>query len=273
MSRFYEFSELGQLKYISLELTNACNYKCSVCWSQNPHLYPSRAKGFMSDELFQKLLSELKPDAKKYVVALSYAGEATLHPKFKQYSQQGHDAGFEKFQLATNGSTLTPDIRETILNCYTEVAVSIHNTPNIDKVLTDYKLLSEENTINENTVRLDLRLNIVQQEFSPGEHYLLMQKIRKAHHKFKLISALTEDLVGVCDKTVVYPLCPSMYTYLAVLWNGDTLPCCHLLSSGSWSLGNVNTQTMHDVFFGAAYEALRNGKQEGTPCLKCCLRR
>jgi sulfatase maturation enzyme AslB (radical SAM superfamily) len=261
------------LKYVSIELTNVCNLKCSMCWSQTPRLNRSRTPGYMDTALFHKVIDELKP-ATNYVVALSYAGEATLHPDFIEFSKTAHKCGFEKLQLATNGTTLSnPTIREIILNCYSEVAVSIHKTPMQPKIITNLIQLTKENNMVEGALYTDLRANIVTSEYTAGELYQIETVLRHNRIKIKKVDAITEDLQCNCEKTIVYPECPSMYSYLAVLWNGDTLPCCHILSSGDWSLGNVNEHTLKEVFYGEGYQRLRVGDQAGTPCLKCTVRR
>jgi sulfatase maturation enzyme AslB (radical SAM superfamily) len=261
------------LRYISIELTNVCNLKCSVCWSQTPKLNHSRAAGYMTETLFRKVLEELKP-ANEYIVSLSYAGESTLHPQFQEFSKLASECCFAKLQLATNGTTLgTPEIYDTLLHCYSEVAVSIHKTPYQPKIINNLIRLNQENNCVEGAQYIDLRANIVAPEFTSGELYLIETVLRRNRIKIKKVNAITEDLQCNDEKTILYPACPSLYCYLAVLWNGDTLPCCHILSSGDWSLGNVTEQSLKEVFYGADYQRLRDGDQNGTPCLHCTVRR
>jgi radical SAM protein with 4Fe4S-binding SPASM domain len=259
-------------KLVAVELTNICNLKCSVCWSQTPKLNLPRNRGYMSEQLFQKVMAELAEAPKDHIVALSYAGESTLHSCFAEYSRVAHNCGFDKLQLATNGTILTAEVRKTILECYTEVAVSIHNSPYYNQVLDNLIQLDLENRAAGKPV--ELRANIVCDEFTQAEYYHLTTKLRKNRITNKTVNAITEDMQGIgYGSSLVYPACAEMYAYLAVLWNGDTLPCCHLLSPGNWSLGNINEQTINQVFYGKKYNALRAGEQTGTPCLKCNLRR
>lgn len=232
----------------------------------------------MTQELFTRILDDFQAnfDLKELVVASSFAGESTLHPHFAGFSYQAAELGFKHFQLATNGTELTVENRRAILDCYTQVAVSIHNTPLLPKVIEDTLTLMRERE----GKTPHIRANIIEREFPAAT----LSGIRATLHgnlfygvkgvdAIKPLPVITEDLKSTMSRLPHYPVCPNMYFYLAILWNGDCLPCCHLLSSGDWSLGNVAEKTVHEVFNGDAYNKLRLGFEEGTPCEGCEVRR
>jgi sulfatase maturation enzyme AslB (radical SAM superfamily) len=259
----------SHLKYVAIELTNNCNLKCKVCWSQTPTLREPRVKGYMQKELFQKVIKELSVDPEMHSVALHFAGESTLHPDFQEYSYTAKDCHFGELSLATNGTLLTSEARKTLVDCYDKLAISLHNTPKLSGIIDNYVALTKE----AGDKARGYRINIVKDEYSPSELYKLNYNLSKHNLTVKEIAALSEDMHCNIVRTQYYPMCPNKYYYMAVLWNGDTLPCCHLISSGTWSLGNVAEKSLHDVFYGYKYKRLRQGHEKNTPCQNCTVRR
>ncbi len=260
-----------RLLLLGIELTDVCNLKCSKCWSQSPVLRPPRAKGYMSQELFQKILDDLNAHHHtcKLVVALSYAGESMLHPKFAEFSKAAAAMGFAHLQLATNGTQLNARSNQVLLENYTQIAVSIHKNANMHRVMEKAKTLFHARR----GLVPSIRLNMVAEEFTEGDLQQISMKMRGHCDNIKIFTYITEDMHSAMERLPLWPVCPSMYTYLAVLWNGDTLPCCHVLSPGNWSLGSLQKASLKTIFHGAAYQRLREGQTEGTICHTCEVRR
>ena len=261
----------AHLKYVAIELTNACNLKCKICWSQNPKLRPPRPKGFMTKELFTKVINELAQDPENHSIALHYAGESTLHPMFKEFSYQAKNSGIAEVTLATNGLLLNPENRKTILECYHKVAVSLHNQPDLGASIRNMIQLEKENLAAGK--KCGVRVNITQDEFTMEQLQEIYGRLMFEVEFVREFREITEDMKLKFRRGPMSGFCPSKYWYLAVLWNGDTLPCCHMLSSGDWSLGNVVEKSLHDVFYGYKYKRLRQGHEKNTPCLNCEVRK
>ncbi len=226
----------------------------------------------MTSALFYKLMDELKAhhQTSKVVVALSYAGESMLHPQFEEFSRAAAKMGFSQLQLATNGTCLNPHNDKVLLDCYTQLAISVHNQPgHRARVLEKTKTLFH---MRKGLVP-SIRLNVVAEEFTEDELSQIEAKMRGHCDNIKVFTAISEDMRSSMDRSPTWPFCGSMYMYLAVLWNGETLPCCHLLSPGDWSLGSVTKNSLFSVFRGKAYQTLRTGNTEGTICHTCEIRR
>jgi MoaA/NifB/PqqE/SkfB family radical SAM enzyme len=54
----------------------------------------------------------------------------------------------------------------------------------------------------------------------------------------------------------VYSGCYSLHSYMAVLWNGDVVPCCHCVS-GNRVVGNVFESSLSEVWHSREYRTLR----------------
>lgn len=91
-------------RYIDIEITNHCNYKCLMCPIGTNSI--KRKQGFMSDEIFEKILEEIKG----YKTPLRFIrwGEPTLHKKFIEYVKKAKQFGIV-CHFNTNGSLLTKE--------------------------------------------------------------------------------------------------------------------------------------------------------------------
>jgi radical SAM protein with 4Fe4S-binding SPASM domain len=261
-----------KLLLVAIEPTNTCQLHCSVCWSQTPTMHPARPKGFMSQELLDKIVDELKQefDYKKVTVGLSYGGEPTLHPRFPEMAKTCHDVGFKNLQLPTNGILLNKRMNQVLLDNFTELAISIHKSPHMSRVVEKVKQLHAQRG---QKFTPSIRANLVIEEFTQNELNQLEQKLSGHVDALRCISYITEDMQTVCEHSPLWPLCASTYVYMGIMWNGDVLPCCHLLSPGHWSLGNVAKGTIRKVWLSPPYKALRQGRFGGTICERCQIRR
>jgi MoaA/NifB/PqqE/SkfB family radical SAM enzyme len=94
---------------VTIELTNYCNLQCPYCTSP----LGIRPRGFMSDQTFEKLVTQLL-DLRVPRVRLVGNGESTLHPQFSRMVRAlGSSCPY--LQLVTNGQRLTKQSIEAIL--------------------------------------------------------------------------------------------------------------------------------------------------------------
>lgn len=259
------------LRYLALELTNVCNMKCSKCWSQSPQLQSARPKGFMDPELFKAIMTELDEyfPTRQLTVGLNYDGESTLHPQFELLAREAAKRHFKQLQLATNGTRLNKHLNSVLLDNFTSLAVSVHHGADVKMVLRKAKELYHQRE----GLTPRIRINMVAEEFTQDEINHIAAEIQGHTDEVKLISYITEDMQSAMPHGPYWPDCPSLWMYLAVLWNGDALPCCHILSPGPWTLGNVAVDGLRKVFGGRPFQALRHGETEGTLCHSCQVRR
>jgi MoaA/NifB/PqqE/SkfB family radical SAM enzyme len=68
----------GMPPAIGVELTNHCNLHCPECASGSGQM--KRERGFMDIELFERIISELRPYL--WNINLYFQGESLLHPAF-----------------------------------------------------------------------------------------------------------------------------------------------------------------------------------------------
>lgn len=89
---------------IMVEITNACNLKCVMCY----HKYMKRKIGFMSEELFIKIVNEAK-ELGIQNMGLYTTGEAFLHPKIFDFIKIAKQNEIEYVYITTNGVLLNEE--------------------------------------------------------------------------------------------------------------------------------------------------------------------
>jgi MoaA/NifB/PqqE/SkfB family radical SAM enzyme len=61
------------------------------------------------------------------------------------------------------------------------------------------------------------------------------------------------------------PYCRSPYYYMAVMWDGRVIPCCDV--TGTEVLGDLNTQSLKDIWYGDKFKLAR--KRDLETCRSC----
>ncbi|MBT4935478.1 radical SAM protein [Candidatus Woesearchaeota archaeon] len=98
-------------KTIMFEVTNACNLACKMCY----HKDMKRKVGFMTEELYRKVITEAKELGIENV-ALYTTGEAFIHPKIFEFITIAKEAGMKYVYITTNGQLLNEDKIMKLLN-------------------------------------------------------------------------------------------------------------------------------------------------------------
>jgi radical SAM protein with 4Fe4S-binding SPASM domain len=96
---------------LTLELTNACNYRCAMCPSR---IEPGRARGIMAAALFKRIVDQA---AERLPVALVpfFRGESLLHPEAVELLAYAKSRGLGPIQLVTNGLLLNEPLAAALL--------------------------------------------------------------------------------------------------------------------------------------------------------------
>ena len=91
-------------KNLMIELTNACNLRCSMCYNR----LMRRKKGFMDMDTYKLVLDNAAEIGIK-MIGLYTTGESFLHPQIFDFIKLAKDKGFEYVYLTTNGNVLNEE--------------------------------------------------------------------------------------------------------------------------------------------------------------------
>lgn len=103
---------------LSIEPTNICNFKCTMCFHGNNE-YAEEAKPLKNMDMvcFRKIVNDIKNwGGKIKLIKLYSLGEPLLHPSICEMVRLIKEADIcNQIEITTNGSLLTPEISEKLV--------------------------------------------------------------------------------------------------------------------------------------------------------------
>ncbi|OQY38353.1 MAG: hypothetical protein B6226_03810 [Candidatus Cloacimonetes bacterium 4572_65] len=278
---------------VMIEPTNICNLKCPLCPSGNGTL--KRAKGFMSFELFKKVIDEVKD----YVtmIILWNQGEPYLNPEFNRMVKYATDAGL--FTLVSTNLNSDIDADAVVKSGIDSMIVSLdgatqetYNQYRINGQLS--KVLSNVEKIVEAKKRLKSSTPIIRWQFLVMKHNEHEIESIKAKAKelevdqlsFKTIQIYTkEDIkflpenpkyrrynITGSDFEIKFKLenrCRRMWQQPVVNWNGEISICC-FDKDIEFPVGNVKDKTLLSIWQGDAFQKMRNAVLKNRKGIEIC---
>ncbi|MBO5398129.1 MAG: radical SAM protein [Clostridia bacterium] len=257
---------------VYIEITNMCNLNCSFCSKT------TRADRFMQVGEFEKVVKEVIGYTN--LIALHVKGEPFLHPNLKEILDIAEKYNL-KVNITTNATLLSKKI-EVILNSKSirQINISLHSAEqnNVDEekylenvfegvdkiqqntnIIISYRLWNldkiENNDINKNVL---IKL---------GEKYGIQNIFKKA--KKNDFIELDKNIFLNQDIEFVWPdingdviaktgKCYGLRNQIAILSNGDVVPCC-LDADSNICLGNIFTTTLKDIIESDRAKAIISG--------------
>ncbi len=264
---------------VQIESTNICNAKCVFCPRDEMH----RKQGVMSRELFRKIVDECAALGITHVRMHNY-GEAFLDRYLVEKVRYAKEKGIREVGMISNGSLITEKVARAMIEAGLDaINISIDAGGrevfdatriglNYDKVIANV----------ERVVRIrgelgrkhpKLILSFVRQNNSADEQAFI-EHWRKVADKIHITEL--HNWAGTLNREsdVNYP-CYRPWLTFTVLWDGRVSLCCADFD-GRTILGDLNSQTIAEVWNGEAYRRVRREHLEsGGPdvCRACDLPR
>lgn len=235
-------------RYINVELTNKCNFKCLMCSTGIGMV--NRKKGFMSDDTFVKVLKQIKPH--KTPVTLIGWGEPLLHPHIFEYIAGLKDIG-TIVHINTNASLLSKKRTEDLLNTGLDSIKfsfqgvnqhSYHEMRNIDFFEQLLKIVEgiyqkrgnkEKPFIHISTTityETSEQVKIFKERAKRYADLVTVGRTLLEHIDIEAVN-LTDDekqtLIRLKEQESVikkHPECPEVFDKLSILWDGAVSACC-----------------------------------------------
>lgn len=214
--------------------------------------------------LFSKIVDELPPST---VVVPFFRGESLLYPQFIEAMQQLRK--FDKIQLATNGDYLIKKNQQAILRTCSFISLSLHSFRWGPKQ-REFMFMKEANKLGLTTQVSILETLIPSKEklafIKTWQHYVDRVRIYVEHSH----EGYGDTLFKIEDDGQP---CLKPFNEMVVYWNGKVALCCH-----DWNnpqpLGDLNSQSVEEVWHGKYYEDTRskhqNGRRREVPSCKIC---
>jgi hypothetical protein len=256
---------------LMIENTNHCNAECVMC----PRDTLSRKRGFMDFGLFEKIIKEVCSVRRKPVTHLHGFGEPLLDRLLAERIQLAKTCGIKRTYIVTNASLLFPETSRKIISAgldkmkisfYGTDEVSYNNTMKRLNFEAAFQNIKDFLRIRKEMKRRNPRLII---QYLPNE-----TNNAKAPEFRSLWSPLIDSNVGDSlnisslhnyggrraynrlGKEIV-SVCYFPWTSMSVLWDGRVSTCC-MDSNGVQVLGDLNSQSVQEVWNGPVLSGVRN---------------
>ncbi len=221
-----------------VEITNHCNLRCQIC----PNRIMKRKKGFMSLDLFKKIINDIK--GKVSWVLLILGGEPLLHKQLPEMIKFAKENGV-RCDIYTNAALLDKETSKKLINSGLDrITISFdgEDAEYFEKIRTGAKY----SKVLQNIIYfLDLKRKmkskkpyvIIQVVKLFGHHKNLQLKkdfteIFKKYNIFKYNIFFAHSWAGkIKNRTVPrkknnYIHCDDLWYKMAVTWDGKIVPCC-----------------------------------------------
>jgi MoaA/NifB/PqqE/SkfB family radical SAM enzyme len=242
-----------------------------------------RTQGVMSRELFRKIVDECAALGITHVRMHNY-GEAFLDRYLTEKVRYAKEKGIQEVGIISNGSLITEKVARGMVEAGLD-AINISIDAGGKEVFDATRIGLNYDKVIANVERLvriraelgrrrpKLILSFVRQNNSADEQAFI-EHWRKVADKIHITELHNWGGTLNRDSDVNYP-CYRPWLTFTVLWDGRVSLCCADFD-GKTVLGDLNAQTIADVWNGDAYRAVRRQHLEsGGPdvCRACDLPR
>lgn len=266
--------------YLQIELNNTCNAKCKMCTIPNM----KRKRGYMSDELYEKILRQANDLNVSYIMPFLH-GEPFLRKDIIDKMKMINDlAPNAKIHLFTNASYLTNKNVDQLKEISNLDLISYSfpgGTKDVYKKITGLDFENTVNNIKYSLKELNIKSKITMPLIKDNKHTIedfhklwegYCQSIGKdadihVYDTYNYLGNFPESLAKETDT-----VCDRILRSMTILWDGRVGLCC-MDAEGDYILGNVNRQSLYDIWNGEKAMGYRRkhliSRKNCEPCDRC----
>lgn len=272
--------------HVDIETSSACNMKCPMCFTITDE-YKSNVKlTYMKFDLFKKIVDECVEQG-AFSIRLSWRGEPTLNPHFVEMARYAKQRGIKEVSTLTNALRLTPEMFEALVDLGLDWL-----TISFDGMGETYNRIRHP-AVFEDAVAKIRAFHDIKLRNGSVKPVVKIQGIWPAIKDDP--QAFYETFRGIVDQVAINPLldylrndsaivyrenftCPVLWQRLAIAADG-TVPLCIHDELSHHIIADVNTQTIHSIWNGAALRDARRahldhaGVKAYRACRECFLPR
>ncbi|MFQ5716790.1 MAG: radical SAM/SPASM domain-containing protein [Nitrospinales bacterium] len=246
--------EIKKLTSLIIEPANVCNLRCSFCFVTEGM---SRQAGFMELDLFRKVVDDC-PGLEH--LCMHNWGEPLLHRDIFKMFDYASRAGIEHIVMNTNGTLLTDDMIDRIIDSpLSVIRFSIDGLPGTFKRIRGVEL----DKIEWNILKLKERKETRRPDLGMGVVFTVEEDTQEDADAYIAYWEKIVDHVRLQPKLIRGPRrdpCPELfgkaYGQLTVLWDGTVVPCC-VDYNGVLALDSAWEESVMDLWRGGAIDQWR----------------
>lgn len=234
---------IPQIHQVEIETFSRCNGECEFC-PANKNV-DTRKPELMSEELFDKILSELEDMNYKGKFILNNNNEPLLDTRCVSFAKKVRERFPDNYiMIYTNGTLLNSETLNGLLDCVSEIY--------IDSYSEDLKIIPQiKNSLLKNwkaVMKSDVFIRLV----------------------CKSPKAKMANRAGMAPNQIVTPdngylfkhPCTRVFWEFCIVPNGDVITCCQDIGAKN-VMGNVQEQTIKEIWEGERYNRFRKLMREG----------
>lgn len=248
-----------KFRKIYIEITNVCNLNCRFCPNS------VRKPTFMTPESFEKVIN----DVKEYtdLISLHVKGEPLIHPNFKEILEIC-DKNDIKINLTTNGILLSSTLNVLLESkSVRQINISIHSATQNDNIDVEKYLNNVFNSCDKlkDKIIISYRLWNISDIKNNDKNKHILDYLGKRYNIQRLYDlAKSHNFVKLNDNVFLnqdvqfkWPdingniisesgTCLGLKNQIAILSNGDVVPCC-LDQNADILLGNIFNTPLSEI--------------------------
>lgn len=276
-------------EHIDLEMSNACNMQCPMCYTTTPEFKQRVERCFLNGDLWRKIIRDAAGGG-VFSLRLSWRGESTLHPEFIEAIRYAKSLGICEVSTLTNALNLTPDLIESIVAAGLDwltvsadgvgsVYESIRKPARFDDLIAKLKAFKDTKKrlkVVKPVIKVQTIWPAIQD--NPDEYHRAYSAIVDQVSCNQLVDYLRHD-----DRSgrIVYRKafdCPVLYQRLTIASNGFAY-LCYNDEYGHHPIADMRTTSIREVWLGRFMREVRcahrchRGVEVFTACRHCFLPR
>jgi len=296
---------------LHIDPTNFCNFHCSFCPRNLDDFYDIAGDyKHMDLKLFKKIISDVEKFPKKLkVIRLYYLGEPLFNPDFMEmFSVVCKSNCCERIELTTNGSMLTKEKAASLLEAAKQFDGDIYVRVSVYAVDQKHFVYVTSNNMDVNIIKENVSQLFAMRNQSDVSNVLIYAKKLKTMDEedelfintykpivdevaleepmnwsgdggddnFLLKKEYSEAKLETLDQGIIYPkVCSYLFTTLSIQSDGVVVVCC-VDWSRKTKCGDVNKQSLQDIWYGDELKQLRllhlDGRRKEIASCKNCKR-
>lgn len=283
-----EMAPLGAPLSITVGVSGKCNLKCIFCGVNDPNDH-TQIRDMMSFETFKKLIDDAKLfPVKPKKIGFIGNGEPLMNKDIVRMVKYAHDANiFNTIEIITNGVLLTPEMNLALIEAgLTNLSVSLEaiddetfekvarvkvNVNQLTETLRHFYEHKKQCNVYIKTVNIALdseeKVNRFYEIYSPICDHINIETVVDLDGYDQKSTQLVNN-VSILEGKGIRQVCTHLFKNLTVYSNGLISACCTHVSP-EFTLGNIKTDSIVDVWNGKKLRILQKNNLSGNKLLAC----
>jgi hypothetical protein len=271
-------------EHVDMELSAVCNMRCPMCYTITDDFRQRVKRGLMDGALWRKIVDEAATGG-VFSLRLSLRGEPTLHPEFVAAAHYAKRRGIKEVASLTNALALTPEMFEQLVEAGLDwLTISVDGVgqtyerirwpARFDDLLGKlraFQAIKRRRRRHKPVVKVQSVWPAIQDD--PQQYYQTLRPWVDQIACNPLVDYLGRDTAaGLVEYQRNFD-CHVLYQRLAVGADGKVLFCIYD-EFGDDYIGDLNRQTIHEIWHGAALTVARAAHRQhrGVAVYRSCAR-